>query len=79
MAGDHEKLVQEYQQMNKTAFVLGYTGEIGKALVKALLESRVFARLVLIGRRTVTYDDELYKDVVSVYLCNIAEAVSIFI
>jgi len=65
MSGDNEKLVQEYQQMNKTAFVLGYTGEVGKALVQALLSSRVFAKVVLIGRRTVTYEDELYKDVVS--------------
>jgi len=65
MSGDSEKLVQEYQQMNKTAFVLGYTGEVGKVLVQALLSNRVFAKLVLIGRRTVTYEDELYKDVVS--------------
>jgi len=67
MADDHEKLVQEYRQMNKTALVLGYTGEIGKELVKALLSNRIFAKVVLIGRRTVTYEDELYKDVVSVY------------
>jgi len=66
MAGDYEKLVQEYQQKNKTAFVLGYTGAVGKELVKALLESHIFARVVLIGRRTVTYEDDLYKDVVSV-------------
>jgi len=66
MAGDHERLVQEYQQMNKTAFVLGYTGEVGKAIVHALLSGRIFAKVVLIGRRTVTYEDELYKDVVSV-------------
>jgi len=66
MADDKEKLVQEYQQMNKTAFVLGYTGEIGKELVKTLLSSHVFAKVVLIGRRTVTYEDELYKDIVSV-------------
>jgi len=67
MAGDGDRLVQEYQQMNKTAFVLGYTGEVGKELVKALLSSHIFAKVVLIGRRTVTYEDELYKDVVSVY------------
>jgi len=65
MSGDNEKLVQEYQQMNKTAFVLGYTGQVGSALVQALLSSRIFAKVVLIGRRTVTYEDELYKDVVS--------------
>jgi len=75
MAGDHdhEKLVQEYQQMNKSAFVLGYTGAVGKELVKALLGSRIFARVVLIGRRTVTYDDDLHKDVVSVLVCSVAE------
>ena len=65
-AGDHEKLVQEYQQKNKTAFVIGYTGEVGKELVKDLLSSHIFAKVVLIGRRTVTYEDELYKDVVRV-------------
>jgi len=66
MAGDHEKLVQEYQQTNKTAFVLGYTGVIGTELVKALLSSRIFVKVVLIGRRTVTYEDDMYKDVVSI-------------
>jgi len=65
MADDYDKLVQEYQQLNKTAFVLGYTGVIGKELVKLLLSNRMFSRVVLIGRRTVTYEDDLYKDVVS--------------
>ena len=75
MAGDTEKLVQEYQQTNKTAFVLGYTGAIGQELVKALLESRIFAKVVLIGRRTVTYEDALYTDVVSVSVCSAEESV----
>ena len=70
MAGDSDKLVQEYQQLNKTAFVLGYTGAIGQELVKELLGSRIFSKVVLIGRRTVTYEDELYKDVVSILICN---------
>ena len=64
-AGDNEKLLEEYRKMNKSAFVLGYTGAVGKEVVKALLSSRVFTRLTLIGRRTVTYEDEMYKDVVS--------------
>lgn len=63
MAGDSVKLMEEYRQKNKTAFVVGYTGATGKELVKALLESHIFAKVVLIGRRTVTYEDELYKDV----------------
>jgi len=66
MADDYDKLIQEYQQMNKRAFVLGYTGVIGKELVKTILSSHIFSKIVLIGRRTVTYEDELYKDVVSV-------------
>jgi len=67
MAGDDDRLVQEYKQMNKTAFVLGYTGVIGKELVKTILSNHIFTKVVLIGRRTVTYEDELYKDVVSAY------------
>ena len=50
--------------MGKSAFVLGYTGEVGKELVKELLKSQIFQRVVLIGRRQVEYQDELYKDVV---------------
>ena len=50
--------------MGKSAFVLGYTGEVGKELVKELLKSQIFQRVVLIGRRHVEYQDDLYKDVV---------------
>ena len=64
MASQLETLLQAFREQNKTAFVLGYTGEVGKEVVKALLAKRLFKRLVLIGRRTVAYDDELYKDVV---------------
>jgi hypothetical protein len=31
----------------KTAFIIGYTGEVGKNLTKTLLEQKVFGRLVL--------------------------------
>lgn len=37
--------------MLDSAFVVGYTGESGKALVKELVDRKVFKRLVLIGRR----------------------------
>lgn len=51
---------------NSTAFVLGYTGETGKILVKRLLEEEIFKKLILIGRRTVDYhNDPLYANVVS--------------
>ena len=59
---------EELKAKNLSAFVLGYTGETGKALVKEILTSKVFSRVVLIGRRQVQYDDELYKDVVSMIL-----------
>ena len=55
-----------FQSADHTAFVVGYTGEIGKELVKELLTSNVFKHVVLIGRREVKYEDELYKDVVCV-------------
>uniref|UniRef100_A0A914DT94 Protein HTATIP2 n=1 Tax=Acrobeloides nanus TaxID=290746 RepID=A0A914DT94_9BILA len=38
---------------SKTAFVVGYTGEVGKQLTKELLQKKIFARVVLIGRRKV--------------------------
>jgi len=66
MARDCDKLVNEYQQKKKRAFVIGYTGGVGTELVKVLLRSQIFAKVVLIGRRIVKYEDELYKDVVSV-------------
>ena len=65
MSDDIEAQRETFRQMNKTAFVLGYTGETGKELVKELLKSKIFSRVTLIGRRIVNYEDELYKDVVS--------------
>lgn len=35
------------------AFILGYTGETGKALVNVLAHDTYFSRVVLIGRRNV--------------------------
>lgn len=50
------------------AFIVGYTGEVGKELVRAVLKSQRFSKVVLFGRREVKYEDELYKDVVSLFL-----------
>lgn len=49
-----------------TAFIVGYTGEVGKEVVKEVLKSRKFSKVVLFGRREVKYDDELYKDAVRI-------------
>jgi len=63
MSKGDQDMMQAFRQQNKTAFVLGYTGEVGKEVVKAILKNQLFSRVVLIGRRTVNYDDELFKDV----------------
>jgi len=55
------KLFSDYNQ--KMAFVVGFTGECGKELVRELLQRKVFKKLVLIGRRQVQLDGELYQDV----------------
>lgn len=39
-----------------SAFVVGYTGATGKALVKELASSKRFEKVVLIGRRKVEYE-----------------------
>ena len=66
MPDDIEAQQETYKQMNKSVFVLGYTGEVGKELVKELLRSKLFNRVTLIGRRIVNYEDELYRDVVCI-------------
>lgn len=53
----------KYREMGRSAFIVGYTGESGKALMKELLSSKVFSRLVLMGRRKIEYDEELLKDI----------------
>lgn len=43
------------------ALVTGYTGESGKALLKELVKSDRFKKIILVGRRFVDYTDEEYK------------------
>ncbi|KAM9301704.1 oxidoreductase HTATIP2 [Gastrophryne carolinensis] len=64
MATDLNALREEYKKMNRSAFILGATGETGKELLKEMLQSRLFSRITLIGRRKLNYEDEAYKDVV---------------
>ncbi|XP_076115823.1 uncharacterized protein LOC143083453 [Mytilus galloprovincialis] len=44
---------------DRMAFVLGYTGETGKALVKELSKRKVFRKVMLIGRREVQFEKDL--------------------
>lgn len=48
----------------KTAFILGFTGEIGKEVTREVLEKRIFKKVILIGRRQVVFEDPLYANVV---------------
>ncbi|XP_013396045.1 oxidoreductase HTATIP2 [Lingula anatina] len=54
--------IEEYKKMNKSAFILGYTGEVGKVLLEEVLKGGTFSRVVAIGRRKVEYKDEIYKN-----------------
>ncbi|CAC5413515.1 HTATIP2 [Mytilus coruscus] len=44
---------------NKMAFVIGYTGETGKSLIQELNRTKLFKKIVLIGRREVQLDKDL--------------------
>jgi len=51
-----------YSKQGKMAFIVGFTGEVGKELVKELVRSpRPFSKVALIGRRKVEFDDEERK------------------
>lgn len=50
---------------NKTAFVVGYTGEVGKQLTRELLQRKVFGKVILVGRRSVEVENPSGANVVS--------------
>ena len=57
-----EELQAEFKDMKKTAFIVGFTGESGKALVKQLVNTPIFEKVLLLGRRKVEFpDEEKYK------------------
>ena len=47
------------------AFVLGYTGETGKALIREMSKRKLFKKVVLIGRREVKLDKDINTEFVS--------------
>ncbi|CAC5397276.1 HTATIP2 [Mytilus coruscus] len=58
MASNSETKLEEFKQEDHTAFVLGYTGEVGKELLKELKRTRPFKKIVLIGRRIIDLDPD---------------------
>ncbi|XP_022094045.1 oxidoreductase HTATIP2-like isoform X2 [Acanthaster planci] len=62
MASNIDEKMDAFREKNQTAFVVGYTGEVGKEVVKELARTKIFSNVFLIGRREVKYEDELFKD-----------------
>lgn len=48
----------------RTCFVLGASGETGRALLRELLARRLFARVTLVGRRRLSLGEETEAAVV---------------
>ena len=56
MAAASQSNMERFKAENHTAFVVGYTGEVGKALVKDLSELKIFKKVLLLGRREIPLD-----------------------
>ncbi|OQV13359.1 putative Oxidoreductase HTATIP2 [Hypsibius exemplaris] len=54
-------LINRFRGLNKSCFIVGASGESGKALLKQLIKLKPFERIVLIGRRKLDYEDEELK------------------
>ncbi|XP_073514330.1 oxidoreductase HTATIP2 isoform X1 [Phyllobates terribilis] len=63
MAKDLKTLQEDYRQLNKSCFILGASGETGKELLKQIVQSRLFSKVTVIGRRKLNFEDEAYKNV----------------
>lgn len=66
MAEDMKTMEENFRQQNKSCFILGASGETGKQLLREVLERNIFSRVTLIGRRKLTFEEEKYKNLVSV-------------
>ena len=53
MAEEAESSLEKFKSEGHSAFVLGYTGEVGRQLVEELNRLKLFKRVVLIGRRNI--------------------------
>ncbi|XP_063043953.1 oxidoreductase HTATIP2 isoform X2 [Engraulis encrasicolus] len=55
---------EAFREQNKSCFILGGTGETGKALLKEIVDRKLFSRITLIGRRQITFEDKAFENVV---------------
>ncbi|NP_001187581.1 oxidoreductase HTATIP2 [Ictalurus punctatus] len=61
---DVAALEENFRQKNKSCFILGASGETGKALLKEIVQRNVFTKVTLIGRRQLSFEDKAYENVV---------------
>ena len=67
MAEGSDDKINTFREAGSTAFVLGYTGETGKRLIKELAKEKLFKKVVLIGRREVELSSDFGPEFVSFY------------
>ncbi|XP_078077124.1 oxidoreductase HTATIP2 [Mustelus asterias] len=63
MSQDINNLRQVYKALNKSCFILGASGETGKVLLKEIVQSQIFTKVTLIGRRKLTSEDATHENV----------------
>ncbi|XP_060733250.1 oxidoreductase HTATIP2 isoform X1 [Tachysurus vachellii] len=61
---DAAALEENFRQKNKSCFILGASGETGKALLKEIVQCNIFTKITLIGRRKLSFEDKTYDKVV---------------
>ncbi|KAK2913436.1 hypothetical protein Q8A67_001835 [Cirrhinus molitorella] len=61
---DLKEMEEKYREKNQSCFILGASGETGKALLKEIVERNIFSKITLIGRRQLTFEDKAYENLV---------------
>uniref|UniRef100_H3AW30 Protein HTATIP2 n=1 Tax=Latimeria chalumnae TaxID=7897 RepID=H3AW30_LATCH len=64
MDQDLKTLHENFKAKSKSCFILGASGETGKELLKEVVNSNLFNKVTLIGRRQLSFEEEAYKNVV---------------
>ncbi|XP_041365597.1 oxidoreductase HTATIP2-like [Gigantopelta aegis] len=59
MAAEATNNSEEFKMKGHSAFIVGYTGAVGKVLTKELAKAKLFKKVLLIGRREIDLDDDI--------------------
>ena len=65
MAAQRQSDIERFRGENHTAFVVGYTGETGKEIVKEMARTKAFKKVFLLGRRTIDLGPDVGPEFVS--------------